>query len=161
MDKLTPHFSIKELTASITAERLGIDNTPPDDVMENILLVAEKLEIIRSAIGFPINIMSGYRSLGLNRAVGGSDNSVHMVGLAADIISFDLGSAGLLAAYILDLSEEIEFDQLILENNTWVHLGFCVGESPRGEALTFLSGIYHQGILLLPQKQSEIKHQPS
>jgi hypothetical protein len=44
-----------------------------------------KLDLIREDAGFPFIITSGYRSPGWNAQVGGSANSAHMDGLAADI----------------------------------------------------------------------------
>jgi uncharacterized protein YcbK (DUF882 family) len=45
----------------------------------------EKLEIVRSKFGKPINVNSGYRCPDHNKAIGGKDNSSHVTGLAADI----------------------------------------------------------------------------
>jgi hypothetical protein len=47
-------------------------------------LVAEILEPMRQLLGRPIRILSGYRSVALNRAVGGSKTSQHRRAEAAD-----------------------------------------------------------------------------
>jgi uncharacterized protein YcbK (DUF882 family) len=47
--------------------------------------LVELLERIRGLSGEPLVILSGYRSLGTNNAVGGAANSRHLKGDAADI----------------------------------------------------------------------------
>ena len=75
--QLTPHFSLAELTRSATAQRLGLDNTPHPDDLPRLQQLAEMLERIRSPLGHPITITSGYRSREVNQAVGGSPKSQH------------------------------------------------------------------------------------
>ncbi|SDL23304.1 YcbK family protein [Natronincola ferrireducens] len=45
----------------------------------------EKLQQLRDQVGRPVNLTSGYRTLAHNQKVGGSPNSQHMLGRAADI----------------------------------------------------------------------------
>ncbi len=45
----------------------------------------KKLEAARTLAKFPFNINSGYRTIQHNKAVGGSPNSSHLKGWAADI----------------------------------------------------------------------------
>ena len=81
------HFTIQELTASATAERLAIDNTPPRAAQQMLtILVEQLLDPIRRRYGAPIIVTSGFRCPALNTAVGGVTNSHHIVGCAADII---------------------------------------------------------------------------
>jgi zinc D-Ala-D-Ala carboxypeptidase len=42
--QLSPHFELSELTASSKAKILGIDNTPPPELIPRLVLVAEMLE---------------------------------------------------------------------------------------------------------------------
>ena len=42
--KLSPNFSLRELTKSQTAERKGIDNTPTEEHTENLKLLCENIE---------------------------------------------------------------------------------------------------------------------
>ena len=44
---MTPHFNVYELTFSNTAVRLGIDNTPDKEALENLEILAEGLEKVR------------------------------------------------------------------------------------------------------------------
>lgn len=80
------YFTIAELTRSTTAANRGIDNTPPPAAVQNLRsLVENVLDPLREAYGHPIYVNSGYRSPTLNRAVGGTRNSQHLRGQAADI----------------------------------------------------------------------------
>ena len=72
---ISEHISEKEATKSVTALRLGIDNTPDGDTLNNMKLVAEKIfEPLREWVGGPIKINSFYRSPALNEAIGGASD---------------------------------------------------------------------------------------
>jgi uncharacterized protein YcbK (DUF882 family) len=77
-DYLTPNFKWVEFESRDGAKM-------PDAVKQQIIKVAQQLEVLRAAIGKPININSGYRSPAHNAAVGGVTNSFHKLGMAADI----------------------------------------------------------------------------
>lgn len=132
---LTDHFSLAELTASETAARRGIDNTPSAEVIKNLTRTAQLLERVRVLLGSKaILVSSGYRSPALNAAVGGSKTSAHMRGLAADFICPGFGTPQAICHRLADLG--VEFDQLIQEG-TWVHIGLAAeGEKPRRQVLT-------------------------
>ena len=72
MTKISSHFDLSEFTTSQTAARRSIDNTPPPDVIERLKHTAQWLEGVRTLLGVPIIISSGYRSPALNKAVGGA-----------------------------------------------------------------------------------------
>ena len=81
------YFKFSELTASATAERLAIDNTPPRAAQQMLtVLVEQLLDPIRRRYGAPIIVTSGFRCPALNTAVGGVANSHHIIGCAADIV---------------------------------------------------------------------------
>jgi uncharacterized protein YcbK (DUF882 family) len=79
---MTEHFNLKEFECRDGSE------TPPD-IITNLQELAENLEIIRAEIGYPIEIVSGYRSPSHNKKVGGAKDSQHLTGKAADIIARD------------------------------------------------------------------------
>lgn len=57
----------------------------PLHVINNLYDLAVELQKLRVIIGKPILINSGYRTAAHNAAVGGSPNSQHLLGKAADI----------------------------------------------------------------------------
>lgn len=116
---LSPHFTLKELLESDEAVRLDIDNTPTALIIENLKRLSSKLEEVRTLVGKPIRVTSGYRCDILNRVVKGQPTSQHMVGCAAD---FKI--KGVEAHIIMQMifESDIEYDQLILEYDNWVHI---------------------------------------
>lgn len=126
---LSEHFTLRELTKSNTASRLGIDNTPTDEALEQLKkLCTEVLEPIRVKYGKPIIVNSGYRSEKLNKAIGGAKTSQHMTGGAADVDASD-GDNAKLFNLIKDMIEsgELKVGQLIWEKGNkiqpdWVHV---------------------------------------
>lgn len=79
------YFSFKELIKTDT----GLPNVPDSFYYVcNLLKLAEVLDLMREYIDAPIIVNSAYRSLAVNAAVGGVDNSFHLYGLAADITSW-------------------------------------------------------------------------
>lgn len=128
---LSPHFTLAELTASETAARQGIDNDPPPEVIERLRHTALGLEAVRVRLGAPIIVSSGYRSPELNVAVGGSSNSDHTRGDAADFICPGFGAPSTIVSALKDSG--IQFDQLIEEFGRWVHISF--GPRMRGQVL--------------------------
>jgi zinc D-Ala-D-Ala carboxypeptidase len=144
--KLSEHFNLNEFTLSQTATRKGIDNTPPEPVIERLRMLAATLERVRGLLGnSPIRISSGYRSKELNRAIGSSDNSAHVLGYAVDFTCPIFGTPKEVANEIAKSS--IKFDQIIYEG-TWIHLS--VDPRNRREVLTatFKNGkaYYSKGI---------------
>ena len=84
--QLSKHLSLAEVTRSDSAKRNGISNEPTAEHLENFKLLAEKVfEPIREHFKVPIHISSGYRSLALNKKIGGSLTSQHCSGEAIDI----------------------------------------------------------------------------
>ena len=118
------YFTIRELTHSDTATRLGIDNTPGAAAVRCLELLADDiLDPLRARYGRPIYVTSGYRCRRLNDAVGGAYNSQHMLGQAADIT---VGSPeDNRRLYSLIRQMRLPFDQLIDEHDMqWIHVSY-------------------------------------
>ena len=131
--KISKNFTLEELTASATAKAKGISNNPGQTDLVNLCgLVHNVLQPLRNWWGKEVKIGSGYRSLALNRAVGGVSNSQHMKGEAADLcIDGDIQKGKSWFQYI---KQHCEFDQLIWEHNAkgtyWVHVSYrCDGKN--------------------------------
>ncbi|WP_085674870.1 MULTISPECIES: D-Ala-D-Ala carboxypeptidase family metallohydrolase [unclassified Pseudomonas] len=134
--QITPHFTLKELTASQTAARDGLDNTPSPEVVANLRLLCQALEQVRALFASPVIISSGYRSPAVNARVGGVRNSQHISGLAADFMVLGVNNREV----VRRVSEsDVPFDQLILEFDSWVHLSVSAA-APRREVLTIRKG---------------------
>lgn len=150
-ERLTANFWLSELLHSDTATRLGIDNRPNSMALANLRnVLAPGLQRIRDLLGKPVLVSSGYRSAGLNVAVGGSGTSQHCFGQAADFTSPDYGEPKRVCMAIRDEARRIAFDQLIWEGR-WVHVSFAApGVPPRHQVLTaqFNGGraVYSQGL---------------
>lgn len=132
-EKLSKSFVLAEFLDSHTGIRMGIDNNPDAVVIAGIRsFLAPGMQKVRDLLGHPVVISSGYRCPALNRAVGGSRNSDHMRGLAADFTCPGYGRPLDVARAIA--ASWIEFDQLIQEGGQWVHLSFSA--KPRKQVLT-------------------------
>jgi hypothetical protein len=125
---MTQSFSIKELTYSDTAIRLGIDNTPTDEILINLQNVVQFiLEPVSNNFDSQIVITSGYRSPALCQAIGSKPTSQHTFGMAVD---FEI--LGIPNKEVSDwIVNHLDFDQCILEfwkpeqpNSGWVHCSY-------------------------------------
>jgi uncharacterized protein YcbK (DUF882 family) len=131
---LSENFTLEELTASQTAARNGWDNTPNGTEIANLVRLATLLENVRKVIGKPISINSGFRSKKVNDAVGSKDTSQHRIGCAADIKVNGMTPDQICQAI---RASGIQFDQLIREFDSWVHISVTnhTSETPRNQML--------------------------
>lgn len=118
--KIGKYFTKKEFEHSNTAVAKGISNEMNAEQLENAKFIVAKIcDPLREWLGKPLKLNSGFRSLALNKAIGGSATSQHMKGEAVDLpINADAFH------YIKD---NLQFDQLIWEFGTkeqpqWVHV---------------------------------------
>ncbi len=118
------YFTIEELTRSTTARLRGIDNTPSQQVINNLIaLVDNVLDPLREAWGKPIHVNSGYRCRALNKAVGGVPASQHMRGEAADITAG--GKEANRELYSLLRRLNLPVDQAINEKDfSWIPVSY-------------------------------------
>ena len=141
MSKLGKYFSLEELT--VTHENL--DNTPGPTARKNLkVLVDNLLDPLREMIDEPIAVNSGFRTLAVNKAIGGAQNPIsqHTKGEAADIECFDN------AKMFQVIREHFQFDQLIWEKGNdrqpdWVHVSFKI-KGNRNQILKYKNGEYIQ-----------------
>lgn len=121
---ISKHLELSELIRSESAKRLGVNNTPTAEHIENLKILAEKVfEPIREHFKVPIRISSGYRSKSLNSAIGGSATSEHCLGCAIDI---DMQGTGIKNSDIFAfIKNNLDFNQLINEfDYSWVHVSY-------------------------------------
>ncbi len=136
---ISKHISMKEATRSATALRLGLNNTPTEEHLDNMKLLASKIfEPLRSWVGGPIRINSFYRGPELNKAIGGSTRSQHMIGQAVDIDdTYGYKTNAEMFNYIRG---NLDFDQMIWEfgdnkNPDWVHVSYVNPGENRNKCL--------------------------
>jgi hypothetical protein len=129
---ITKNLTLQELIHSNTAKAKGIDNSPTNEHLRNLIEIANNIfQPLRDGIGKPIRISSGYRSEKLNKAVGGSKTSQHNKGQALDLVA----TTGFTNKDIFDyIKKNLEFDQMIWEfgndkNPDWVHVSYNKGKN--------------------------------
>lgn len=130
------YFTINELTKSSTASRLHINNTPSQEVKDNLnKLIDNVLDPLRGLYGKPIIVNSGYRCPKLNKAVGGARNSQHLIGQASDIRTVTNTKESNKQLFDIIRNSKLPFDQLINEHDfNWVHVSY--GPRNRRQVLT-------------------------
>ena len=119
-------FTVKELTASSTARKYGIDNTPQDaEIIEHIEELIEFMDGVRAAWGGPLIVTSGYRCPQLNEKVGGAKTSAHLTGYALDIVPSN-NKKDKFFLFFKDYLKDRDFDELLFEKNNsgsiWIHI---------------------------------------
>lgn len=131
---MAEYFNLFEFTRSGKAKELGIDNTPSEQEVDNIIEVMRVMDKIRgrwtaycngNCIFKPqIIVTSGYRCEALNEAVGGSKTSAHKIGSAVDFKAANGHNKELFEVCRDVLIEEgIPFEELINERDySWIHL---------------------------------------
>ena len=147
--QLTQHFTLAELTKSSTAERLGLDNTPPPEVLPALTRTAEMLERIRSTLGVPVTVTSGYRAWAVNKAVKGATTSDHAQGRAADIVAPRYGTPLQIARALAPLVDVLGIGQLIYErfgSTSWVHVSTRVPDKRVNRVITITSAGTQLGV---------------
>ena len=136
---ISKHVSYKEGVYSITSIRKGINNTPNDEQLNNMELIAENIfEPLRQWVGGPIKINSFFRCPELNKAIGGSTKSQHCKGQAMDID--DTFGRATNAEMFNFIKENLDFDQMIWEfgdddNPDWIHISYVSKGENRNRCL--------------------------
>tara|TARA_R100000654_G_scaffold19386_3_gene39633 strand:+ start:304 stop:759 length:456 start_codon:yes stop_codon:yes gene_type:complete len=131
--KISNHITYREAIHSNTAKRLGIENKPNDQQMQNMQIIAEKVfEPLREWVGGPIKVNSFFRSPETNQAIGGVSSSQHCKGQAMDID--DVYGHKTNAEMFEYVKNNLEFDQMIWEfgdddNPNWLHISYVEGKN--------------------------------
>lgn len=139
--RLSKHFTLAELTRTSSTK----PNAPSRGETDSLRLLCQMvLEPVREHFKRPVIIHSGFRSLAVNSAIGGSKTSQHMRGEAVDFHVQGFSVADV-ATWVRD---NLTFDQLILEHfipgiptSGWVHCSYA--KRNRGESLTKFKGSSH------------------
>ena len=158
--RLSKHFTLEEMTKSMTAARRGIENTPGAGEIKNLENVCyEILEPVRAKFDKPITITSGYRSEALCEAIGSKKTSQHAKGQAVD---FEImGTPNIKVAYWL--INNVDFDQCRLEyykpddgQAGWIHVSYNEKGANRKQVLTFDGKKYENGLPDMKWKDGQV-----
>lgn len=137
--QLSKNFYLSEMIFSETAERFSLNNDPgAAEIAELKNLCVNILQPLRDALGVPVIVNSGYRGPAVNKHIGGSVNSQHMKGQAADIRAIGMNAQSV-CEKIIEL--DLPFDQLIFEG-TWTH----VSHNARGNRKQVLTAHFAPGM---------------
>ena len=127
---LSSNFTLEEMTFTHTGVKAGIDNSPDAEALKNLKkLCAEVLEPLRKMVG-SLRVQSGFRSVKLNKLVGGAATSQHLKGQAADVFPITMP---LKKAFLDLVDSKILYDQVIFEFGRWIHASWS--PNPRRQAL--------------------------
>lgn len=111
---VSKNFVLGEFVSSYNACRKNVVEqfVFREDIFANIQFLAETLlQPLRDAVGQPITITSGYRCRMTNILCGGAQNSLHLLGLAADIQCRSQHNK------IVELMQDMTFHELIIYEN--------------------------------------------
>lgn len=135
--RLTPHFTLQELTRTST----GLPNKPSTSAERALYALATNiLEPIRAKFG-AFTPTSAFRSTAVNKAVGGASTSSHLRGEAADIVI-----KGVPARTVATWCKKNipVYDQLIFESIKgveWVHISYSATNKNRKQAFDIVDGV--------------------
>lgn len=136
-----PWLTFNESIKSATAIRRGIDNHPDSKQYANMVAAYRDFYAPICAHFGKLPVSSFFRSVALNKAIGGAKTSAHMAGCAIDIDCDGIGHPT--NRELFDwIRANLTFDQLILENPdqhgnpAWVHVAHNRdGQLDRGQVL--------------------------
>jgi zinc D-Ala-D-Ala carboxypeptidase len=136
--KISKHITYNEGTHSNTATRRRMRNEPDETQLKAMKKLAKEVfEPLRTEFGEPIRVNSFFRSVALNKAIGGSGTSQHCSGEAIDIDATN----GITNKKLFDyIKKNLDFDQLIWEfgtdkNPDWIHVSYKSTKENRKKVL--------------------------
>jgi hypothetical protein len=130
---LSKNFPLEEMIHSQDAVRAGLKNFPNAAQIESLTaLCVNVLEPLRERVKKPIIVSSGFRSVTINRRIGGSKTSQHTKGEAADFRINGMTTSDIVK---LIIKMGLPFDQVIEEFGSWVHVSHKKVGPQRGQAL--------------------------
>lgn len=132
-DKVSAYFQWKDALYLPQYRRLANESDGvTDEVKANLVILFDKLDIIRDYFDSPILIHCAYRSPEYNKLVGGASKSAHLLGKAVDFhvigVSCDEARKMIIKDGLLD-SMELRMEDL--PGSSWVHIDTMSPSSTR------------------------------
>lgn len=138
--KLTPHFTLEELTTTTVSKEMAEKNVRYAAIIpDQIFILALFAEQVRFILKVPMTITSGFRCEALNKAVGGSPTSQHTLAQAIDFLPGK--GMGIDKAFDILKNSCLLYGQLIKERSgksEWIH----VSMGYKRENLKYIDGKY-------------------
>lgn len=119
--KIAEHFTIAELVGTSYADLEAENIYYALDHFNELTRLAQFCERVRKVLNVPMNITSGVRCPKLNKKIGGVDTSDHIKLMAVDFVPSKIK---LKTAFDKIRNSNLDYKQLILEKNTWIHISF-------------------------------------
>lgn len=125
------YFDVRELFKSCSeSEILECINS---NAFDNLLVLLEVLDGLRSHIGVPIIITSSFRDVKHNKRVGGVPNSQHLLGQAIDFYC-----NGILPFSVFEMIKEFfeksalkKFVGQVIVHDSYIHIGLRTQSQPK------------------------------
>ena len=153
---LSEHFTLAEFCRSESAVRRNIINNLPADLVHAAKATAAMMEGIRAHLSklagkdVSIRVSSGYRCITLNRAIGSSDTSDHVLAAAMDWEAPSFGSPTAICKALAPMVGILGIGQLINEypdRDGWVHTSTRVPSKVVNRVITITGHGTSVGIL--------------
>jgi zinc D-Ala-D-Ala carboxypeptidase len=126
--KISKYFELDELLITgvhkYITKNMEIGRNDPQVVKKLTVLATTILDPIREHFGKPMIINSGYRFPDLNKAVGGSPTSQHMLAEAADTT---ISEVSLKDYFDFVRKSNLPYGQIIYEFDAWIHISLGAG----------------------------------
>ena len=124
-EKISENFTMREMCYSETATaKMWLNVCGPVEADNLRRLVRQVLQPLRNYLGVKMPVRSGYHTHNLNKYVGGTKNSFHLSGCAADVKMPDWETCYKAAAYVC---RELPFTECIVSHRgmaIWLHLAY-------------------------------------
>lgn len=137
-EKLTPHFSVEELTWTSNKE-FKKQNCKVE--IGKLYMLAGFAERVREIIGYPLIVSSGYRCPELNKYLGGVATSQHCLCEALDVICKKMSVSEMFDKIN---KSDLKYDQMIIEVNKsgdmWLHISI----GSKKQKLLYKNGTYEK-----------------
>jgi len=122
--QLSTNFTFGMLVATEHREYIAKNFEEGKQYVENMRLLCKTvLEPVIEILGIVPHINSCFRFPELNKSVGGSTTSQHMIAEAADTTYGKMNLHEAFNKIAFSAAKKIPFSQIIFEFNSWIHLG--------------------------------------
>lgn len=113
--RLSPHFLLSEL-------RCHDGTAVPLKFWKNARAICARAEALRTKVGGPLIVTSGFRTVQWNKKVGGARGSYHLTASALDLTSRTVSAPVMHAAYLELIKAGVVPDGGLGLYENWIHI---------------------------------------